>query len=56
MDGKRFCFRKNYHGDTSFDFISECSKCAKVRLILRLKISKANKMDMSCIPGKIIGH
>jgi len=25
-------------------------------LIFRLKNSKAEKMDMSCIPGKIIGH
>jgi len=56
MDGKRFCFGKNYHDDTEFLFASECSKYAKVRSTLRLKISKAEKMDMSCIPGKIIGH
>ena len=36
--------------------VSECSKCSQFALILRLKISKAKKMDMGCIPGKIIGH
>jgi len=31
-------------------------KMLAVALIFRLKNSKAEKVDMSCIPGKIIGH
>jgi len=54
--GERFASGKNYHDDIGFSFFSECSKCPQVALILRLKNSKAKKMDMSCIPGKIIGH
>jgi hypothetical protein len=53
---ERFGIGKNYHDDAGFCFISECSKSSEDSLILRLKNSKAEKLDMSCIPGKIIGH
>src|ERR1700739_1061375 len=53
---ERFCFGKNYHVDTEFLFFSKRSNWPSVALIHVLKSSKAEKMDMSCIPGKIIGH
>jgi hypothetical protein len=46
----------NYHDEAAFCTISECSKWASAAMNFDLKNSKREKMDMSCIPGKIIGH
>ena len=44
------------HDDTGLRFILKRSKGLSIPFFLRSKNSNAKKMDMSCIPGKIIGN
>jgi hypothetical protein len=54
--GEQFGFGRDYQNDKNFWIVLKYSKSPYIALILRSKHSKPEKMDMGCIPGKIIGH